>query len=139
MDLMGEIQNTIAAAKAHAKVEAYAGKVETALNKLGDVALHLGKTAMSAEILTAFAHAYPFMEVAGDVVLSWLLLWRATIAAEKLENGAKKKDVAFYEGQLKSVEFFVHCVLPVTLGKMNAILATNSAVVEIGEDSFGGK
>ena len=139
MDLMGEIQNTIAAAKAHAKVDAYAGEVETALNKLGDVALHLGKTAMSAEILTAFAHAYPFMEVAGDVVMSWLLLWRATIAAEKLENGAKKKDVAFYEGQLKSVEFFVHCVLPVTLGKMDAILATNSAVVEIEEDSFGGK
>ena len=48
-------------------------------------------------------------------------------------------DVAFYEGQLKSVEFFVHCVLPVTLGKMDAILATNSAVVEIEEDSFGGK
>ena len=139
MDLMGEIQNTIAAAKAYAKVDAYAGKVETALNKLGNVALHLGKTAMSAEILTAFAHAYPFMEVAGDVVMSWLLLWRATIAAEKLENGAKKKDAAFYEGQLKSVEFFVHCVLPVTLGKMDAILATNSAVVEIGEDSFGGK
>jgi hypothetical protein len=139
MDLMGEIQNTIAAAKAQAKVDAYAGEVETALNKLGEVALHLGKTAMSAEILTAFAHAYPFMEVAGDVVMSWLLLWRATIAAEKLENGAKKKDVAFYEGQLKSVEFFVHCMLPVTLGKMDAILATNSAVVEIEEDSFGGK
>ena len=139
MDLMGEIQNTISAAKGHAKVDAFAGKVEMALNKLGEVALHLGKTAMSAEILTAFAHAYPFMEVAGDVVMSWLLLWRATIAAEKLENGAKKKDVAFYEGQLKSVEFFVHCVLPVTLGKMDAILATNSAVVDIGEDSFGGK
>ena len=139
MDLMGEIQKTIAAAKAQVKVEAYADKVETALNKLGEVALHLGKTAMSAEVMTAFAHAYPFMEVSGDVVMSWMLLWRATIAAEKLENGAKKKDVAFYKGQLKSVEFFVHCVLPVTLGKMDAILATNSAVVEIEEDSFGGK
>jgi alkylation response protein AidB-like acyl-CoA dehydrogenase len=139
MDLMGEIQNTIATARTHAKVEAYAGKVETALNKLGEVALHLGKTAMSSEVMTAFAHAYPFMEVSGDVVMSWLLLWRATIAAEKLENGAKKKDAAFYEGQLKSAEFFVHCVLPVTLGKMDAILATNSAVVDIAEDSFGGK
>ena len=139
MDLMGEIQNTIAAARTHAKVEAYAGKVETALNKLGEVALHLGKTAMSPEVMTAFAHAYPFMEVSGDVVMAWLLLWRATIAAEKLENGAKKKDAAFYEGQLKSAEFFVHCVLPVTLGKMDAILATNSAVVDIAEDSFGGK
>ena len=139
MDLMGEIQNTIAAARTHARVEAYAGKVETALNKLGEVALHLGKVAMSPEVMTAFAHAYPFMEVFGDVVMSWLLLWRAAIAAEKLENGAKKKDAAFYEGQLKSAEFFVHCVLPVTLGKMDAILATNSAVVDIAEDSFGGK
>jgi hypothetical protein len=139
MDLMGEIQNTIATARTHAKIEAYAGKVEAALNKLGEVALHLGKTAMSSEVMTAFAHAYPFMEVSGDVVMSWLLLWRATIAAEKLENGAKKKDAAFYEGQLKSVEFFVHCVLPVTLGKMDGILATNSAVVDIAEDSFGGK
>ena len=139
MDLMGEIQNTIAAARTHARAEAYAGKVETALNKLGEVALHLGKAAMSPEVMTAFAHAYPFMEVFGDVVMSWLLLWRAAIAAEKLENGAKKKDAAFYEGQLKSAEFFVHCVLPVTLGKMDAILATNSAVVDIAEDSFGGK
>jgi len=139
MDLMGEIQNTIAAARTHAKVEAYAGKVEAALNKLGEVALHLGKTAMSPEVMTAFAHAYPFMDVSGDVVMSWLLLWRATIAAEKLENGAKKKDAVFYEGQLKSAEFFVHCVLPATLGKMDAILATNSAVVDIAEDSFGGK
>ena len=139
MDLMGEIQITIAAARKHAKIEASAGKVEAALNKLGEVALHLGKMAMSAKVMTAFAHAYPFMEVCGDVVMSWLLLWRATIAAEKLENGAKKKDTAFYEGQLKSAEFFVHCVLPVTLGKMDAILATNSAVVDIAEDSFGGK
>jgi len=139
MDLMGEIQDTIAAARTHAKVEAYAGKVEAALNKLGEVALHLGKTAMSPEVMTAFAHAYPFMEVSGDVVMAWLLLWRATIAAEKLENGAKKKDTAFYEGQLKSAEFFVHCLLPVTLGKMDAILASNSAVVDITEDSFGGK
>jgi len=139
MDLMGEIQDTIAAARTHAKVEAYAGKVEAALNKLGEVALHLGKTAMSPEVMTAFAHAYPFMEVSGDVVMAWLLLWRATIAAEKLENGAKKKDTAFYEGQLKSAEFFVQCLLPVTLGKMDAILASNSAVVDIAEDSFGGK
>ena len=94
---------------------------------------------MSPHVLTAFAHAYPFMEVSGDVILSWQLLWRATIAAEKLENGAKKKDAAFYEGQLKSTEFFTHSVLPVTLGKMDAILATNSAVVDIAEDAFGGK
>jgi alkylation response protein AidB-like acyl-CoA dehydrogenase len=139
MDLMGEIQNIIAAAKGQSRIEDCAGKVEAALNKLAEVAMHIGKKAMSPEVLTAFSHAYSFMDVSGDVVMSWLLLWRATIAAEKLENGAKKKDAAFYEGQLKSVEYFVNCVLPVSLGKMDAILAANSAAVDIAEDSFGGK
>ena len=60
-------------------------------------------------------------------------------AAEKLDKGAKKKDKVFYEGQLKSVEFFTHSMLPVTFGKMDAILTGNSAVVDIPEDSFGGK
>jgi len=139
MDLMGEIQQTIAAGKAKSRVAEFAGKVEAALNKLGEVALHLGKTAMSPQVMAAFAHAYPFMEVSGDVVIAWLLLWRATIATEKLDNGTKKKDAAFYEGQLKSAEFFTHCILPITLGKMDAILATNSSAVDISEDAFGGK
>jgi hypothetical protein len=139
MDLMVEIQNTIATAKTYPRTEGYAAKVEAALNKLGEVALHLGQTAMSPQVMAAFAHAYPFMEVTGDVVLAWQLLWRANIAAEKLQNGAKKKDAVFYEGQLKSAEFFVHSILPATVGKMDAILTTNSAAVDIEEDAFGGK
>ncbi|MGD8765434.1 MAG: acyl-CoA dehydrogenase, partial [Desulfobacteraceae bacterium] len=139
MDLLGEIQQTIAAAKETPTTAELADKVEGAVNKLGEVAMHMGTTAMSPEIMTAFALAYPFMEVAGDVIFSWMLLWRATIAAEKLGNGVKKKDKAFYEGQLKSAEFFTHTVLPATLGKMNAILNSNSAVVDISEDAFGGK
>ena len=139
MDLMGEIQGVIASARANARLEDCAGKLEAALNKLGEVALHLGKTAMSPQVMAAFAHAYPFLEVSGDVVMAWLLLWRATISAEKLDNGARKKDAAFYEGQLKSAEFFANCILPVTLGKMNAILTTSSEAVDIAEDSFGGK
>jgi len=139
MDLMVEIQQTIADAKANSKTAGLAGKVEKALNKLGGVALNLGQTAMSSKVMAAFAHAYPFMEVAGDVVLAWQLLWRATLAAQKLENGAKKKDAIFYEGQLKSAEFFIHTMLPVSLGKMDATLEINSAAVDIEEDSFGGK
>jgi alkylation response protein AidB-like acyl-CoA dehydrogenase len=139
MDLLGEIQQTIAAARQFDATKVLADNVDAAVNKLGETAMHIGKTAMSPEAMTAFAFAYPFMEAAGDVIFSWLLLWRANIAAEKLKNGAKRKDKIFYEGQLKSAEYFSCTVLPATLGKMNAILAGNSAVVDIAEDSFGGK
>ncbi len=140
MDLLGEIQQTLAAAKAIASLEDTAAKVEAAVNKLGEVMLHIGQAAMSMETrMGAFAHAYSFMEVCGDVVFAWLLLWRASLAAQKMDNGARKKDVAFYEGQIKSAQFFVHSILPVSTGKMNVILAADSAAIDISQDAFGGK
>ena len=138
MDLMSEIQKTAAEAKAVPELNDMAEAVEAAVNKLGKTALHLGTKAMSKEILTAFAHAYPFMEISGDVVMAWMLLWRAVIAINALKGGAQKKDKAYYEGQIKSAEFFIHTILPVTLGKMNAVLKTSGSAMEISEASFGG-
>ncbi len=139
MDLLGEVQAAIARAKAVPSLAGLADKLTEAVNKLGEVAMHLGKTAMSDKVMDAFAHAYPFMEVMGDAVMAWMLLWRASIAAELLEAGAKKKDRAFYEGQIKSAQFFMQSILPVSMGKMNAILNSSDAITQIGEDSFGGK
>jgi alkylation response protein AidB-like acyl-CoA dehydrogenase len=139
MDLMGEIQQIIARAKKIEPLSPLAQKLETALNRLGETAMHLGASAMSPKVMTAFAFAYQFMEVAGDVVMAWMLLWRAVLAATKLDGQAKKKDVKFYEGQIKSAEFFIRSILPVTLGKMDAIVESCGAAVEIEEDSFGGK
>jgi alkylation response protein AidB-like acyl-CoA dehydrogenase len=136
LDLLGEVQKTIATAKSIPATTELAAKVDEALNKLGEAAMHMGKTAMSPKVMEAFAFAYPFMDVFGDVVMAWMLLWRASAAAQQIEKGAKKKDAAFYEGQMKSAEFFVHSILPVTLGKINAILAGNDAVITISEDAF---
>ncbi len=138
MDLLGEIQKTLSGAKGREDISDDASRVESAVNKLGEVALHMGQTAMSEKVLNAFAFAHPFMDVCGDVILAWLLLWRALVASEALEKGARKKDEAFYRGQLKSAQFFVRTVLPGTMGKMEAILETDGAAVEIEDAAFGG-
>jgi hypothetical protein len=135
MNLMGEIQKTITDAKKVDSLASSVEKIEAALNKLGEVAMHMGKTAMSDKVLNAFAFAHPFLEATGDVVMAWMLLWRGVIASSQIEK-AKKKDIAFYEGQLKSLEFFTNSVLPVTMGKMEAVKATNGAAIEISEASF---
>jgi hypothetical protein len=138
MDLFGEIQKTINGAKEVDATADLAAQTEKVANKLGEVAMHMGATAMSEKVLNAFAFAHPFMDACGDVTMAWQLLWRAQIAAQKLAK-AKKKDVAYYEGQIKSAEYFINSVLPITLGKMNAILNNNGAAVEISEDAFGAK
>ncbi|PID77801.1 MAG: acyl-CoA dehydrogenase [Deltaproteobacteria bacterium] len=134
MDLSAQISKTVTEAKKVEGAADMAAKVESALNRLGEVAMHLGKTAMSEKVKTAFAHAHPFMEVTGDVCAAWMLLWRASIAFQKL--GKKKKDDAFYNGLIKSAQYFINSVLPVTSGKMDAILASDDSAVEIDEASF---
>ncbi|WP_373498465.1 acyl-CoA dehydrogenase [Desulfococcus sp.] len=138
-DLLDEMTKTAADAKAVPGVEGLAAALESVIARLEALALHMSKTARSEKILNAYAAAYPFMEVTGDTVMAWMLLWRAAIAGRKLAEGAKKKDAAFYEGQIMSARFFINALIPVTLGKMDAILANDGTVMEISEDAFGGK
>jgi alkylation response protein AidB-like acyl-CoA dehydrogenase len=139
MDLMVEVQKTIRNANEVESLMTSAQNLEKALNRLAEVAMTLGATAMSPQVLNAFAFAHSFLEASGDVVMAWMLLWRASVAAERLNDGAKKKDQAFYKGQIKSAQHFTLTVLPVTLGKMDAIMGNCGAAVEIDDKSFGGK
>ncbi|MEA1968786.1 MAG: acyl-CoA dehydrogenase [Thermodesulfobacteriota bacterium] len=137
MDLFGEMQKAIAAAKKIPGLEDYSLSVEKAVNRLGEVALNMGKTAMSEKVLNAFANAHPFQDATGDVVMAWMLLWRASIAAQKLEK-AKKKDKPFYDGLIKSLQFFVETQLPIAMGNLNALKNVGGAAIEIDDASFAG-
>ena len=138
MNFLGEIQKTISQAKEMEQTKALAAQMEVATNRLGEVALHIGKKAMSAEFKVAFAHSLPFLHVIGDVIMAWMLLWRAAVAAMKLSQKPKKKDLAFYEGQIRTAEFFINTELEATLGKINAITKCCAATIHIPDEGFGG-
>lgn len=134
-----EIMQLIELAKKEEQTEPLCDLMGKALYMLDKTAKHVGKNAASLRVMYAFAHAVPFMEVVGDVTMAWMLLWRAVVAAQKINAGAKKKELAFLEGQLKSAEYFIANELPGTLGKMQGLLALNGAAIEIQDASFGGK
>jgi alkylation response protein AidB-like acyl-CoA dehydrogenase len=151
IDFLNDIKATIDQAAENPRLADLADRVEKALNRLGEIALHISKTAFSKDMRLALAYAHPFMEVLGDVIIAWMLLWRATVAAPKLEKLAgstdtqaiqskiaKNKDAAFYDGQLKAADFFISNTLPATIGKMNAIAVPTTAAIDIHERSFGG-
>lgn len=58
--------------------------------------------------------------------------------AARLKKAAKSRDAAFYEGQLQTASYFVNTILPMTMGKMEAIAAGDSATMDIPEAGFGG-
>jgi alkylation response protein AidB-like acyl-CoA dehydrogenase len=138
INFLTEIHKTIAAAKAVDGLGDLAEKLESAVNRLGEIAMHMGKKAMSEEFKVAFAHSLPFLETVGDIIMGWMLLWRASTASQQLENGAKKKDILFYQGQIKTAEFFIRTLIPVTMGKLDAIQGFSSAAIEIDDSAFGG-
>ncbi len=150
MNFMGEVSRVIQSARAFEGLSELADKTEQALNRLGETALHLGQTAMSENFRTAFAHATPFQEVMGDVIMAWMLLWRASVAAGSLEKllagldeDARRKKIdthkgaAFYHGQIQTATYFINSLLPVTQGKMDAIMAADPSVVTMPEAAFG--
>jgi alkylation response protein AidB-like acyl-CoA dehydrogenase len=150
-DFLKEIQKCIDLAGTHKSLEALIGPVQGAITRLDQTAKRLNEITLCGEVKTAFAYAHPFLEVVGDVSMAWMHLWRATVAAPKLEKLAggsspeaigqmaeKNKEVAFYDGLLKTAEYFVLAVLPVTMGKMDAIIAADSSVVDMHAKSFGG-
>jgi len=71
----------------------------------------------------------------GDIIISWLLLRQADIAAEKLAAGAGK-DADFYTGKIASAKFFVTTVLPHITADRKIVEATDSAIMEIPESAF---
>jgi hypothetical protein len=139
MGLLEEMQHTIAGAKAHEALSELIKRFENTVEILGDVGMHMFKLAGSKKIYNAFAFAHPLMDVIGDVILAWMHLWRAVVATEAINKGVNKKNKIFYEGQLKSAEYFIRAVIPITKGRMDAILDNCDAAVEISEDSFGGQ
>jgi len=151
LDYLGLMQQTVDSADGIDAIRPLADKVRGGVDRLSEIALYLAQTAISENILTAFAYAHPFLDATGDVSMAWMLLWRARTAFEKLqktaktddlaqmkEKAGKNKDAAFYYGQIKTAEFFIMSILPVTMGKLNAIAAQNAAATEIPEIAFGG-
>ncbi|ACL05010.1 Acyl-CoA dehydrogenase domain protein [Desulfatibacillum aliphaticivorans] len=136
MKFLEQINATIAKGKELEATKALAENLEKAVIKFSETAMSVGKAAASEKVLAAFGHATPFMEVMGDIVLGWMHLWRATVAAPMVEKG--KKDLAFYKGQMETARYFINVMLPITFGKMDSILALDDAAVAIDDASFGG-
>lgn len=92
-----------ALAKAAVDLEAIVGKMITDLTATGEDVKNIYKVGLNTTRL---------LMVSGDVVVGYLLLKGAAVAAEKLAAGATGKDVAFYQGKIAAAKFFAANVLP---------------------------
>jgi len=154
MNLLGEMNGTVAKYKDLNGLADVAQDVQNAVNKLAEMGLFLASCGKQGKFLVPINNAYPFLMMMGKVVSAWFLLWQAGIAQQKLEELAKargvdindkaalaglikeNKDAAFYSGKVYSARFFAKNVLPEVDAAVTAIKNEDMSILEIAEESF---
>ncbi|GAA2085146.1 acyl-CoA dehydrogenase [Streptomyces albiaxialis] len=76
-----------------------------------------------------------FLMASGDVVIGYLLLRGAAVAAEKLAT-ASPKDVPFYQGKIAAAKFFAANVLPGVAVQRELADDVDLSVMELDEAAF---
>ncbi len=71
----------------------------------------------------------------GDLVVGWLLLRQAAVAADKVES-ASTRDRAFYEGKVAAARWFAASVLPELTAKRAITEATDLSLMQLDEAAF---
>ncbi len=144
--LMEQMNPAIADAKKSELLTPYAERLEAARAELIKALTHVGGQAGGKDFLVGFLKATPLLEVVGDVLIGWMLLWQAGIAEAKLAqivgDGDKAEvvksndEAAFLDGKLASARYFIGSELPKITGKVAALTNDETAALEIAEESF---
>lgn len=135
----------------HKTLSSYVKTLETAGKALSDASGFITETGKKDFPLLAL-YATQYMELFGDVITGWLLLWQATIAQKALDriisekgvdekNGLEKlfsenADAAFYSGKLASARYFLSNVVSNATSKANVIMNADRAGLDISENCF---
>ncbi|MFF9346777.1 acyl-CoA dehydrogenase [Streptomyces sp. NPDC014734] len=113
-------------AKAAVDLEAIVGTMITDLTATGEDVKNIYKVGLNTTRL---------LLASGDVVVGYLLLRGALVAAEKLPT-ASAKDVAFYRGKIAAAKFFAANVLPGVAVERTLAESVDNALMELDEAAF---
>jgi alkylation response protein AidB-like acyl-CoA dehydrogenase len=133
--LMAKIGETIEAAGAH--------------DQLGDDCAALVKAVARARVTTArlieagqngdtnlfLANATVYLEMMGRVVMSWMWLWQADVAARALPN-AQGDDIGFYQGKIQACHYFTRWELPKVQAEADLLESLDPTCLEMAADQF---
>ncbi|NWF26892.1 acyl-CoA dehydrogenase C-terminal domain-containing protein [Streptomyces sp. PKU-EA00015] len=115
-----------ALAKAAVDLEAIVGTMTNDLIATGEDVKNIYKVGLNTTRL---------LMVSGDVVVAYLLLRGAAVAAEKLPT-ASAKDVPFYQGKIAAAKFFAANVLPGVSVERALAETVDGSLMDLDEAAF---
>ena len=110
--------------------------LEEAQNHVGVLVNHsMASMQEPTEVYKVGLHTNALLESLGEVIIAWLLLEHAEVAAASLD-GASDQDAAFYTGKIASARFFVREALPKVALRTAAAQAEDAWLMELDDAAF---
>ncbi|WP_033246340.1 acyl-CoA dehydrogenase [Nocardia carnea] len=115
--------------------------LRTALGDVQGMAAALSGYAMAAQTEPAELYkvglgSVRFLLAVGDLLIGWLLLWQAEVAAGALAAAAEDRDRPFYTGKVGVASFFAKNVLPTLSSTKTVIENLDTDIMALPEDAF---
>jgi len=133
---INEVQDTIAAAREYEALDKLANELNDSLTKLQEVTRHLISIAGQDGPEAFLADATLYLEYFGIITIAWQWLLQGIAVQNSLNNGAKKKDLNFYEGKMYTLRYFFAYELPKTLGLAKRLMDVDALTVEMRKEHF---
>jgi len=124
-----EVAATIAKARAadHADLQAYAGQLETLWQRIGAVTATLYA---AGDMNKTLANASLYLEAVGHVVIAWMWLEMALVAAKHTA------DDDFYRGKLQACRYFFNWELPKSAQQLDLLETIDTTTLDMQDAWF---
>ncbi|MDX1457110.1 MAG: acyl-CoA dehydrogenase [Marinobacter sp.] len=134
-ELVGRIEATIEAARGSQRLARCADQLERALNAISVATATINAEKASGKVEQALANASLYLEALGHTVVGWLWLRQAIKASAGLQ-GHGEHTSAFYEGKVKTCEYFARYELPKVVSLAEQLKAVDTTALEMQDSEF---
>jgi alkylation response protein AidB-like acyl-CoA dehydrogenase len=131
--LIDEIQSVIASAKGIDGLSVYAAELEKHLGQFIEVS-ELLRTRLTENGFLAYSWATPYLTIAEDIAVAWMLLDQAAVASAKL--GTDGADSDFLTSKINTAKFFISSILPQVTGRLDAIAKNDDSFLQMENKYF---
>jgi len=132
--LLNGMKATVGQAQGITDLSPYATEIEKGITALEYLTSELLTATAEDDSFLAHSWASPYLEIVGDVVLGWMLIWQAVIAAKKIENS--NGDGNYYTAKILTAKFYASSLLPAVYGKILAIRKNDRSLLQMTDALF---
>jgi alkylation response protein AidB-like acyl-CoA dehydrogenase len=135
-----EIQNTVKGSTGDGldrERELLGRALEDVQGMVGTLVSYLTSSAEdTGQLYKVGLHSSRFLMALGDLIIGWLLVRGAEVAATALTGTPSPRDKPFYEGKVAAAQFFTRTVLPRLAAERLVIDSADAELMQLDEAAF---